>query len=299
MASERQVEPLVSSETRKPAALEREVLSILNQAQIYDVESYGWLNENDPDPDFIGHAMWQLNQPFIDYEALLGEQPVRRRPDDTEKLIVTAGEDFTGLMQMSRLSIGLALLWCRQAHMDPFSHFFWLHRTDAFLKLAIASDRLRDLLVVACTGDPPKRYNNSTPKPLYVTPFRDAKTLLVARGLNEPRLSEPLASLPELGKQLWGYIARRNAIVHEVATRMGELSRDNISKLQKRFDCQQKQMDRPTIPRRGSRSVKPAPCELEGEVDRALNQLVDWYRLLIQASNAVFQIEYWSRTLAR
>ena len=80
---------------------------------------------------------------------------------------------------------------------------------------------------------------------------------------------------------------------------MAELSRDNISELQKRFDRQQKQMDRPTIPRRGARPVKPAPCELEGDVDRALNQLVDWYGLLIRASNAVFQIEYWSRILAR
>jgi len=40
---------------------------------------------------------------------------------DIEREILTAGEDFCGLMQAARLSIGLALLWQTQAHKDPWN----------------------------------------------------------------------------------------------------------------------------------------------------------------------------------
>ncbi len=222
-------------------ALEREVQSALAEASVYDVSSYGWLNENDADPEFIGHAMWQIDQPSIDLKALFGETPVSRRPEDIEKEILTAGEDFCGLMQAARLSIGLALLWQTQAHKDPWneSPFFWLHHTDAFLKLAIASDRLRDLLVIACTGATRKSYQGKG-KPSrnhkYVTPYRDACELLTSRGLNDDRLVEPLAALPELAEKLFTYIDRRHEIVHEVATHMAKVVRDTVSKLQQQYD---------------------------------------------------------------
>jgi hypothetical protein len=75
----------------------------------------------------------------------------RRRPKDIEKEILTSGEDFCGLMEASRLSIGLVLIWKGRAQENPIneSTFFWLHHTDAFLKLAIASDRIRDLRIIA------------------------------------------------------------------------------------------------------------------------------------------------------
>ncbi len=37
--------------------------------------------------------------------------------------------------------------------------------------------------------------------------------------------------------------------------------------------------------------------EFGREIDTAVNQLKDWYRLLIRTSNDVFQVEYWSRVL--
>jgi hypothetical protein len=135
-------------------ALQRDVQEALNEASIYAIGSYGWVSENDPDPEFIGHSMWQLDQPPLDQSALFGEGPVGRRPKDIEKEILICGEDFCGLMEMSRLSIGLSLVWKSQAQQNPIneSNFFWLHHTDSFLKLAMASDRLRDLLIIACAA---------------------------------------------------------------------------------------------------------------------------------------------------
>lgn len=66
-------------------AIKREVKAALDEASIFDISSYGWLNENDPDPEFIGHAMWQTDAPYIDDAALFGERTVRRRPKEIER----------------------------------------------------------------------------------------------------------------------------------------------------------------------------------------------------------------------
>jgi hypothetical protein len=260
---------------------------------VYDVSSYGWLNENDADPEFIGHAMWQIDQPSIDLKALFREILISRRPEDIEKEILTVGEDFCGLMQAARLSIGLALLWQTQAHKDPWneSSFFWLHHTDAFLKLAIASDRLRDLLVIACTGATRKSYQGKG-KPSrnhrYVTPYRDACELLTLCGLNDDRLVEPLAALPGLGEKLFTYIDRRHEIVHEVATHMAKDVRDNVSKLQQQYHQEREHGFSPHSDADWFPVVNVAPAH-DGEycrqIGHAIHELRDWYILLIRASN--------------
>ena len=284
------------------SALKREVEVALNEASIFDIGSYGWINENDPDPEFIGHAMWQIDQPPLDQSALFGEGPVRRRPKDIEKEILICGEDFCGLMEISRLSIGLALVWKGEAQHNPIneSAFFWLHHTDSFLKLAMASDRLRDLLIIACTGAPPKRYGKKrkgNPRATYVTPFEDAGVLIAKRGIYEQHLVEPLRSLPVVARELAKLRDRRNAIVHEVATRMAKFVGDAVTILQERFD--QEQQKRHFANRRnggeGLLRGKTRRTEIELESERATEDLKEWYTLLIQASNYVFQVEYWTR----
>src|SRR5690349_4087382 len=175
-------------ESEQVHGVERHVQVALNEASIYEIGSYGWVNENDPDLEFIGHAMWQMDQPPLDQNALFGEGPVRRRPKDIEREILISGEDFCGLMEMARLSIGLSLLWKCQAQQNPIneSNFFWLHYTDSFLKLAMASDRLRDLLIIACTGRAAKYYGKKQKgklRPTYETPFEDAVVLISERGI--------------------------------------------------------------------------------------------------------------------
>jgi hypothetical protein len=287
-----------------PEAIEREIQTVLKEAGIYNIDSYGWLNENDPDPEFIGHAMWQEDQLSIDYNALINEQPVRMRPDEAEKLRVTAGEDFCGLMEASRLSIGLALLWHRHARTNPWNEnpFFWLHHTDAFLKLAVASDRLRELLVVSCTGSSSNSYwNNAKQNRLYVTPFKEAEQLLAARGLRDSRLTQPLESLPTIGAAIFDYVNRRNKIVHEVATRMAKITRDSVSELQERFDQTKKTgfSPRSDYPDDFLHAADEEVRKLQAEIDNAMDELQKWYELLVRASNYVFQVEYWSRSLRR
>ena len=187
----------------------REIEAALLKEKVYDISAIGWLNADDPDPDLIGHAMWQIDQPSIDFNALWGEHPVQGRPGDIEKEILTAGEDYCGVMQACRLSIGLALIWYQQAYETPFNQdsFFWVHHTDAFLKLEIASDRLRKVLVIACTGSPSKRFKEKAEahgwKDWYVTPYQHATDLLKERNLLDSRCAEALERIPALSAEVY------------------------------------------------------------------------------------------------
>lgn len=286
--------------------LEAAVVDVLNGAGLYDIGSYGWLNENDADPELVGHAMWQVDQPLS--RTLMDpfdEQPVRERPSERDKQVLIAGEDFCGMMRLARLSIGLALLWRahRPGRLFDDESYFWLQHTDAVLKLAIASDRLRDVLVVACTGDRVAKYKESAKKAKwYVTPFKQVRELLESRGNVNVGADEAIAELPHLAMQIYSNIERRNETVHEIATRMGRITREQVEALQVRFEREQ---NRKVVRAPGALlEFQPMPDipdlldvekKYHTELDAAVKAIADWYRLLVKASNYVFEIEYWSR----
>jgi hypothetical protein len=287
--------------------LERRVESTLIATSLFDIGSFGWLNAEDPDPSLIGHAMWQSREGDLDFNAIMGEAPVRRRPDEIDRDIHVAGEDFCGLMQASRWSIGLALVWKGRDDGNPYNEnpFFWVHHTDAFLKLSIASNRLRELLILACFGEPVTSYHEACKrKHQRPNPYSDAAPLLASRGLDDGRVDEALAALPSLGNQLSAFVRRRNAIVHEVATRIASFTKADLSELQKRYDQEQTEgfSPRPAFspaPNNWLAAAQAREAELHAEVDRAAGELREWYLLLVQASNCVFQVEYWTRVLGR
>lgn len=284
-----------------------ELDSALLAEKVFDISSYGWLNADDTDPDFIGHAMWQIDQPSIDYKALMGESPVQSRPNELDKEILTAGEDFCGLMQASRISIGMALVWHRKAVLDLMNEnaFFWNHHTDTFLKLEIASDRLRKILIVSCTGNPSRNFKHFAEqrawKDWYTTPFIHAGLLLQERGIVDERIAEPLMAILDLSNEIYNFIAQRNKVVHEIATRIARSTQKSLSNLQHLHDRQK---------RLGFSPKRPDLCswvptgedwseERRRELDVAKEELIRWYNILVQASSQVFQIEYWSRQLSR
>lgn len=47
--------------------VEAAVESALEEQQIYDIGSYGWVGPDEPDPDLIGHAMWQTDVSLPDF----------------------------------------------------------------------------------------------------------------------------------------------------------------------------------------------------------------------------------------
>lgn len=289
--------------TRSPAdaldSLESAATASLIAAGIRDIGSYGWLNENDVDPDFIGHAMWQTDQPLV--RALddpLDERPVRERPSPRDTQILVAGEDLCGTMRLARLSIGLALLWRTHRAGDLLNDqpYFDLHQTDAILKLAIASDRLRDVLIVACTGNTVDAYQGLGKRNRwYVTPFEQTAQLLASRGIANRNAADAIAALAPLAPRIFAHIEQRNRIVHEIATRMGHITREQTEALEKRYDRDRGAVPGTFRPMPEIRDYKEAAAAYAADLDQAVATIVDWYKLLINASNFVFQIEYWSR----
>jgi hypothetical protein len=284
--------------TKELASLESAARVLLHGAGVYDIGSYGWLNENDVDPDFVGHAMWQLDQPLARTLDPFSERPVLERPSPRDKQVLVAGEDFSGMMRLARLSIGLALLWRRYRPGHPLDDqpYLDLQQTDAILKLAIASDRLRDVLIVACTGDTVDAYQNAAKvNRRYVTPFESAAQLLTAREVPLVEMTDPIAALPPLAHKIFTNIDTRNKIVHEIATRTGHLTRQQADALEQRYDRERRAGPVAVKSMPEIRDFSEAVATYAAELDQAVKTLIDWYALLVSASNQVFQIEYWSR----
>ena len=303
MDSEPSADPKLGNAARSPANdlenLEAAANAALIAAGVYDIGNYGWLNENDADPEFIGHAMWQIDQPLA--RALddpFDERPVRAPPSPRDKQILVAGEDFCGTMRLARLSIGLAVLWRthRAGNLLNDQPYFDLHQTDAILKLAIASDRLRDVLIVACTGNTVDNYQRSEKRNRrYVTPFDQIVQLLASKGIANPNAADAIAALAPLAHRIFAYIEQRNRIVHEIATRMGHITREQTEALEKRYHRGKGTVPKTFRPMPEIRDYEDAVAAYAAELDQAIATIVDWYKLLVSASNFAFQIEYWSR----
>ena len=83
---------------------------------------------------------------------------------------------------------------------------------------------------------------------------------------------------------------------------MAKLMRDTASKLQERFDCEQAGFPASPLPENPAALAavqKARDGEIRAETDGSLEEIAAWYQLLIQAGNAVFEIEHWSRKLSR
>ena len=286
-------------------SIEQQAEIALIAERIYKIEVHGWLNADDPDPEYIGHAMWQVDQPRVHLSALFNEQPVRDVPSEIERRILLAGEDFYGLMQASRLSIGLGLLWRQRASGHPFAEnqYFWLHHTDAYVKLAMASERLRDLLIIACTGGTVEKFEaapKATRNRWYATPFEQAEALLVGRRMLDVRVLGPSRLLPPVGPKIYAYIERRNKIVHEIATQLARLSMFAVAEVRRRREAETSVSSAHEVEGKSGFQL-PTTGEVSAsrsEVESAVAELKDWYALLIGASNIVFQVEHWIRVLA-
>jgi len=134
---------------------------------LYAIDSHGWLNEHEADPEFLGHAMWQTDQPT------LGESGESLTAGDVE--LLTAGEDFYGLMEAARIAAGLAVLRLAQISEQPFheDQLFWSQTLQAVVALGTATDRLQAFARVGfqMTSGKPARWE---------APFETATTLVNA-----------------------------------------------------------------------------------------------------------------------
>jgi len=50
---------------QREGASRDEIEVLLNEARIWDFETFGWLNADDIDPNFAGHARRQMNRRVV------------------------------------------------------------------------------------------------------------------------------------------------------------------------------------------------------------------------------------------
>ena len=263
-----------------------EATELLNFHEIYDILSYGWEDADTPDPEYFGHAMWQMSPPFTpDWSVLFGGTSATYEPTKRDEILVLNGEDFAGTMIFARRSLGMALLYSTVAENDDGigeNVEFWHEYATTMQWLNIASDRIRDYFVMARFGKKTaeaffKAYKERNPdsSTSFATPFEEA-----LNGAPDDSL-DVLRRLHDIAVALQSHRTDRNAIVHKVATRTAQQSlwilRDQRQRAASRQSSRQNASPQDV-------STPPAEATVP-----AIQQLKRWYLELVQMSSFVFE----------
>lgn len=280
--------------------LDQEAGSLLSSKKIYDIGNYGWKSEDTEDPEYIGHAMWQISPPVeTEWDYLFGNGPVRHRPTEKEKLLIVSGSDFEGLMRASRLSIGLCLLHETIAIQKPLddNHYFWLHHTDSILHLNMASDRIREYFVVAFFDETSDSYKHKGRRSgWFVTPFIEARDRCQQERVKQSIVSA-VTPPPGMAEQIYSFRESRNGTVHEISTKLGKMHKELVESQQQAFDSKAMPDLGKDIPdydliRQKQDDVNRKHQE---ELSSSSQLIVDWYKTLVKLSSYIFEVEHWLR----
>ncbi len=261
------------------ASIHTEAEQLLIANEVYEISSYGWADHDTPDPDHVGHAMFQVSPPFQpDWTALLNGGLVSYIPTIKDEALLRAGEDFIGTMISARRSIGMALCCSLLSDKSGISEDieFWHEYSTALQWLDIASDRIREFFLMATFGQTPEQYSNKK----YVAPFHDASKKATHDNRNV------LTKLSEIAKQIRLHRQSRNSIVHEMATRTAQLSLAIL------HDQRQRGIQKGQTTPRPATGLGMAGAH---NVTSAIEKMKSWYKHLVNASSLVFEFEYFTR----
>jgi hypothetical protein len=265
--------------------LERELRNVLLEYEIYDVDAYGWLNDEDVDPEHVGYAMWTLTPPY-EQEWLSAQHRRRpsRRASAQQQRLIELGEDFQGLMKAARYAIGMALIFRGEA----FRHTgqpnpFEFHALSALTTLVMASDRARDFVILAVTAA------EATPR----NEGKEIKRALTAAANHG--LDSEAETMRNVAKSLESLRDRRNDVVHTMALDIARLHRLLLEEERDAFEAGVWSRQRP---RRGRAKFLGAQTfDDTRSVDATIQELCKSYRTVIKAGDLAYRIENRLRSL--
>jgi len=276
--------------------MQKVVVEQLNAHGVYQLDSYGWLNADDCDPEFIGHAMWQTDSLSFrvleaQIDAMQSRSATLRELKPWEQFLIISGGDFEGLMEAARLSIGLALFQREAVTMSfpAMDSLFGLHIISAMVTLGAASDRLRDLFIAAVFHRNTKKYEDgqwleARDRYQYEAPFREAAANLQSAAV----ATESSAKLPVLSREIQTYRRERNAIVHDLATDEGRRHRDIADNPPVTTHADYEKLDFAALHEASARAEAEHHRRISDDLDRPIR----WYKLLVELSNHVFIVEH-------
>jgi len=269
-------------------AFDEEVENQLTLHGIYDILHYGWVDHETPDQNYVGHAMWQTAPPFTpDWTVLLQGGTIHYVPTQRDEALTRTGEDFMGTMTFARRSIGAALCYAAVKATDLMDDkpAFWHEYTTSLQWLYISTDRLQQF---------------------FATVFEvRGKQIKKTRERNEPLFKAMVNSLIEddvllkklcpIVDELCKYQMERDRVVHRLATVMAErrisilIEQRNVA-----LSGAGREIAVPTFEDLESATADIPDDDLSGPVEAMKN----WYSLLVEASNLIFEMEYWVRSKA-
>jgi hypothetical protein len=271
--------------------LDTEVMSALRSHGILSLFNYAWLNEDDPDPEFIGLAKWSLDGLHAIFQPERNDNFYSQIQFES---LLTICDDLEALMEVSRLAIGNALWMADMVKADAFdhNHHFWLNHINSMTLLGMASDRVRDLFLLIAFDESFKNYLKSRKGPNrrigelepnhYQYPFHDAFSLPKME-----RYGLQLTALQALAKAIYEQRDARNDTVHEVATQAGIRTkmwfRNNEGVASSRFNNSFSVIN--------DSWTKAQEAHLH-TIDNSLAAVSDWYLNLVRATSHIFDIEH-------
>jgi len=276
------------------ALIHTEAERLLNESHVWHFIAYGWQNAYDADPEFIGHAMWQV-EPAIDFGFARKLTLTPASPDLWIRQLAISGADFEGLMRAARNSIGLLFfqISLRPTSFMPDDELFDLYKMSSLLFLSTATARLRDFFILAAYRETPNQYKlrkrsqlGKTWRERYVTPFVEAQADFKN---SSPNLLDPLNSLVELTKEIHNIRKRRNKLIHEIAS--------DIGLREKRMIEDATTGDEPEAPTWEELQAAIIKTNETGDQKTVAmkEQFVSWYALLMKAINDAFIFEHHRR----
>lgn len=263
--------------------LDKRAVQSLHSHSLYSPGVVGWLNAYDPDPDFIGYAMWATNAPSYTSTDEWG-MPSYSELDEITKAKTLAGEDFEAFLELAWHGIGLTLLYAEhRAHpISSQQDITWYHLATSFISLTVASDRIRDLFILSAFGLSLRRYRSGE-RGAYPYPFQEY-TDMIAGSAAEPvvALSRGLLEQATVIEPIRRY---RNRLVHEIAPHSARTVRELMDRpAGERHEMTHKEM------LEFLRSNPPVPSH-NAEINEQVEDIKRMYACLLRMGSDTFELE--------
>jgi hypothetical protein len=262
-------------------ALRKTTEELLHSRGVFDVDAFGWLNEDDVDPEFVGYAMWTLSAPYnYDDEAWQNKTPPNKAPTEAEQQLMQLGHDFFGLMKTARYFIGHALL--HQPTVRPLrieATEFDFNEFAALVALAAAADRLSDFIIVATLG---RKTDEQGQRNKACDRLRESGLRIEADGLQEGF------------KAIAGAREARRQVVHGVATQPARVEKHLLTKEREAFKEQgwRAARNREESHEEFIREQKQLDAKELADVEARAKLLCDCHVKLVKMGELSFRIEH-------
>jgi hypothetical protein len=266
-------------------ALRKVIDELLCSRGVFDVDNFGWLNEDDVDPEFVGYAMWTMSPPYDHHLMKWDEDTLpSRAPTEAEQRLMELGHDFFGLMKTARHFIGHALLSqpaVKPLRVQPTEFDF--NEFAALTALIAAADRLRDFIIITALEIKPMSGNQAWEQ------FKKACDALRASNFaaEADDLQRRFKAIKEEARKA------RNDAVHELATEPARVERHLISMDREAFEKQRwhDAKDRDVPYEEMIRGFKEQDARELAEVEAHAKLLCDCHVELVKLGELCFRTE--------